>query len=98
MKREDYEEIVNKDAPGPNADKAKAEILRSFVMPERFANKLSADAKKRRLINVLAAFVSDTDAILIIDFSRLSRLHVVSQDRLWDATDNDISSAVSEVV
>lgn len=95
MKCEDYDEIVSKDAPGPNADKDKAERLRSFVMPARFVNRKSSNPDRTRFINVIAAFVSNDNAILIVDFSRLSRLHVTSLDRPWQEADFDPSSSVS---
>lgn len=94
MKRTYYDEIISKDVPGQNADKSKAEVLRTFEIPERFVNDKSANPTKKRYVNVLAAMVSETEAVLVVDFSRLSRLHVISKDSAWEETDMDPSSPV----
>lgn len=83
LTHDDYREIIQDDIPGPNADKTKANLLRSFPMPQHFINKNSSSPEKPRTINIFAAFVSSARVWAIVDFSRLVRLHVISKDEIW---------------
>lgn len=97
MSRADYDEIISRDVPGSNSDEAKASLLRSFHMPERFTEPDSSNPDEPRTVNIFAAFVSDFGVLVIIDFSRLVRLHVISRNMPWTASDFLPSSPVSHV-
>jgi hypothetical protein len=92
-----YDEIVAIDVPGQNADPDKAEVIRSFVIPEHHVVPGSSSVRPR-YINIFAAFLSDTKAWIICDFSRLVRLHIFSRDKPWQASDFQPTSRVSVVL
>lgn len=94
LRRPDYDEIVSHDVPGPNPDGPKSKLLRSFVMPDRFITPKSSNNGKERTVNILAAFISDTEALPLVDFARLARIHVISRDDIWTELDLDPSSPV----
>jgi tricorn protease-like protein len=95
LERDDYDEIISMDCPGPNPLKFKSEKLRSFMMPEHFIEDESrVNGEKRRLINIFVAFVMETHVIVVSDFSRLIRLHVNSRCRMWMKEDLEVGSDV----
>ncbi|KAI1781794.1 hypothetical protein LXA43DRAFT_907703, partial [Ganoderma leucocontextum] len=85
MSLEDYRALTTQCRPGPNKNKAKAKKLRSFVLPTRFVVPGSPNwqCPQDRYVNVFAAVVCQDQAIVIMDFSRLVRLHVMSLGRHW---------------
>ncbi|KAG6836640.1 hypothetical protein H0H93_005577 [Arthromyces matolae] len=91
--RRDYDDLVREDVPGPNEDPEKSQLLRSFVMPRRFIEPSSRHSDQPRFINIFAAFISAEKAFMIVDFSRLVRLHVISRDRPWTPSDMEPSSS-----
>ncbi|KAK7054100.1 hypothetical protein R3P38DRAFT_2854659 [Favolaschia claudopus] len=78
MARSDYEEMVAVSVPGNNPNKAKAQRLRSFVMPDRFVEAGARKKNKLYKVNILAAIVMEKHAFIVTDFSRMTQLHVVS--------------------
>ncbi|KAJ7448875.1 hypothetical protein B0H11DRAFT_2079818 [Mycena galericulata] len=64
--------------------------LRSFPLPARFITPGSSTSP--RTINVLAAIKMEKMAIIISDFSRMARLHVISSTRIFDSPDLDVGS------
>ncbi|KAG6836526.1 hypothetical protein H0H93_007135 [Arthromyces matolae] len=91
--RRDYDDLVREDVPGPNEDPEKSQLLRSFVMPRRFVEPSSRNSDQPRFINIFAAFISTEKAFMIVDFSRLVRLHIISRDRPWTPSDMEPSSS-----
>lgn len=79
--------------PGPNAKKSKAELLRQFKLPEKFTEVYTSGSP--RVIRILAAFVGVEFVWLVVDFARLARLHVISGDEMWKASDFTVGSEVS---
>ncbi|KAF7372546.1 hypothetical protein MVEN_00117000 [Mycena venus] len=90
LPRRDYEEIVSQCQPGPNSNRAKAKRLRTFPLPPRFTTPGSAESA--RTINILAAIEMDEHAIIVSDFRRLTRLHVISSTRIFDSSDLIVNS------
>ncbi|RDB22952.1 hypothetical protein Hypma_009804 [Hypsizygus marmoreus] len=86
-----YRKIVAHDIPGPNQDSEKANLIRSFVLPDKTIVPGSSPVRPRT-INIFAAFVSNKHAWIICDFSRLVRLHVVSRNDVWTQDDLQPSS------
>ncbi|KAJ6544913.1 hypothetical protein B0H10DRAFT_1836644 [Mycena sp. CBHHK59/15] len=73
---QDFNEIVSNCVPGPNKNRAKANRLRSFPLPQRFI--VPGSAQTDRYINIFAAIIMGDHAIIFSDFSRLMRMHVIS--------------------
>lgn len=94
ISRARYDEIVSKSIPGTNADSQKSALIRSFIFPEELIVPGSS-AKRPRRINIFAAFLSDDWAWVLSDFARLVRMHVISRDRPWEASDFLPTSPVS---
>lgn len=94
MPRNVYSEIIQNDIPGPNEDPERAEMVRSFIIPPRFTVKNSSP-NTTRTINILVAFVSSEWAWALVDFVRLGRVHVTSRDKVYTASDFDVTSPVS---
>lgn len=94
MSRDVYNQLISKSIPGTNADLKKSALLRTFAFPEEYIIPGSS-ARRPRRINIFAAFVSDEWAWVLIDFTRLVRMHVISRDQPWEESDFDVSSPVS---
>ncbi|KAK7021676.1 hypothetical protein R3P38DRAFT_3541417 [Favolaschia claudopus] len=69
--------VNNGQKPDYNPNKAKAQRLRSDVMPDRFVEP-GARKKNKLRVNILAAIVMEKHAFIVTDFSRMTQLHVVS--------------------
>ncbi|EDQ99419.1 uncharacterized protein LACBIDRAFT_316603 [Laccaria bicolor S238N-H82] len=91
MSHADYTKLIENDCPGSNPDRTKASRMRSFVTPPQFIEPGSS-SKAKRTINVFAAIVADTFAIVFSDFARLMRMHVISKDQHWTQADLDVGS------
>ncbi|KAJ6477183.1 hypothetical protein C8R47DRAFT_985057, partial [Mycena vitilis] len=76
--------------PGANPSPAKAKRMRSFPLDARFSSLYSAEGE--RTINILAAIVMEKYVIIISDFARITRLHVISSARTFDAADLEVGS------
>ncbi|KAJ7266477.1 hypothetical protein B0H12DRAFT_1046161 [Mycena haematopus] len=87
---EDFNEIVSSCQPGSNANRAKAKRLRSFALPSRLVTPGSADTD--RTINIHAAVVMEQKVLIVSDFSRMTRLHVISSTRVFSACDLKVNS------
>ncbi|RDB24436.1 hypothetical protein Hypma_008475 [Hypsizygus marmoreus] len=86
-----YDEIISQVIPGPNLSPKRAEIVRSFVIPERFKVEGSSPVTPRT-INIFAAFISDDWVWTICDSTRLVRMHIISRDQPWKAEDFELNS------
>ncbi|EDR13470.1 uncharacterized protein LACBIDRAFT_308427 [Laccaria bicolor S238N-H82] len=91
MSHADYTKLIENDCPGSNPDRTKASRMRSFVTPPQFIEPGSS-SKAKRTINVFAAIVADTFAIVFSDFARLMHMHVISKDQHWTQADLDVGS------
>ncbi|KAK6980542.1 hypothetical protein R3P38DRAFT_3118132 [Favolaschia claudopus] len=78
MTRSDYEEVTSVCVPGNNPNKSKAARLRSFLVPERFVEPGARLKDEDFKVNILAAVVMETHAIVI---------HVVSSARKFEKAD-----------
>ena len=88
----DLFEITSVSQPGPNRNAAKAQRLRTFPLPDRFVTPHSQD--KGRAVNILAAVIMEEISIIVCDFCRITRLHVISSTRIFDAPDLLVGSKV----
>lgn len=95
MSRADYDELTLGDVDGPNSDALKASLLRSFPLPQRFITDNSLKTEEPRTVNILGGFVSKEDAWLVVDYIRLSKLHVISRAKAWTKQDLSTESPVS---
>lgn len=88
MRLTDYLLIVSpwRCVPGPNKDPEKANLMRTFILPDKFCEPGAREVEKRT-INVLAVIRTKEYAFVISDFSRLTRLHVVSSSRKFTSED-----------
>ncbi|KAJ6459765.1 hypothetical protein C8R47DRAFT_1081163 [Mycena vitilis] len=87
MSRPDFDELVSICVPGSNKDRAKAAKMRSFRVPARFIDPGSRG--KGLTVNVSAAVVSSHTAIVLLDYSRMSRVHIVSMAQKF--TEDDLA-------
>ncbi|KAK7013556.1 hypothetical protein R3P38DRAFT_3005255 [Favolaschia claudopus] len=87
MTRSDYEEVTSVCVPGNNPNKSKAARLRSFLVPERFVEPGARLKDEDFKVNILAAVVMETHAIVVIDYSRIAQIHVVSSARKFEKAD-----------
>ena len=92
VSREDYEKLIANDCPGSNKNKTKAAKMRSFELHSDFIEPGSS-SNANRTINIFAAIVSESFAIVFSDFARLMRMHVTSIDRTQE--DLNVGSLVS---
>ena len=94
VSREDYEKLIANDCPGSNKNKTKAAKMCSFELHSDFIEPGSS-SNTNRTINIFAAIVSESFAIVFSDFARLMRMHVTSIDRHWTQEDLNVGSLVS---
>ncbi|KAF7335901.1 hypothetical protein MSAN_02327200 [Mycena sanguinolenta] len=92
MSRSDFDALVAVCTPGSNKDRIRASQMRSFVVPEQFIDPNSRGTGKT--VNILAAIVTDNTAIVLMDFSRMSRVHIVSMSRKFVEADLTPGSSV----
>ncbi|KAJ7662790.1 hypothetical protein DFH06DRAFT_1042758 [Mycena polygramma] len=85
MSRADFDALVSVCVPGSNKDKQKALKMRSFQVPERFIEPGSHE--KGLTVNIMAAVVTTKRAIVLMDYSRMSRVHIVSMSRKFTKED-----------
>ena len=67
--------------------------MRSFKIPSEYFVKGAQNTPKT--VNILATFVTDDWAWALSDFARLNKLHVISRDTAWQASDFVTTSEVS---
>lgn len=72
-----YEETICDCIPGPNGNRHKANLLRTFVVPQQFIEEHSS--KRKCTVNILAAWISDQYVWILVDFTHLVCFHVFSQ-------------------
>ncbi|KAJ7664642.1 hypothetical protein DFH06DRAFT_1128044 [Mycena polygramma] len=95
MSLEDFRTIADPSRciPGANADPEKASKMRSFDLPEEFRDPGARELEDTTIV-VLAAIVTPKQAIVISDFNRLTRLHVVSSSCKFSSEDLQPKSKV----
>ncbi|KAF7374250.1 hypothetical protein MSAN_00307900 [Mycena sanguinolenta] len=87
MKRTDFNDMVAHCVKGNASDPARAEKMRSFLLPNKFIEPGARKSKKDRKITILAAILMDEDVFIITDFCRMTQLHVVSSSRIISKRD-----------
>lgn len=93
MTIDNFEALLANDCPGPNKNKMKVNHLRSFQVPDYMIEPGSSPNQIRR-VNMFAAFIMQKHVIVLVDFARLIRLHVISGDVMWAAEDLHLNSEV----
>jgi hypothetical protein len=91
--RGDLDEIVSTSIPGSNPNKSKAARLHTFPLPDRFIEPGSQE--RDRTINIFAAIVMQEKAIIISDFSRMVRIHVISRNQSFMDFDIAVDTPVN---
>ncbi|PPQ97364.1 hypothetical protein CVT26_006596 [Gymnopilus dilepis] len=80
-----------KEVDGPNPDPAKAEKIRTFLLPEKFIVENSSQNRPRR-VKIFCAWISSEYVWALIDFSGLVRMHIKSKPTAWTESDLAIGS------
>lgn len=93
MKPELFWRIISNDVPGPNKDPAKAERVRTFLIPEECIVEGSSP-RQPRFVKIFAAWVSESWVYVLTDFAGLVRMHVQSRDTIWTKQDFVVGSHV----
>lgn len=93
MKPDLFWKIISNDVPGPNVDPAKAERVRTFLIPEEYIVEGSSP-RRPRTVKIFAAIVSDKWVLVLTDFVGLVRMHIKSQDAIWTERDFAVGSPV----
>lgn len=86
MTPDDFYDITSQHIAGPNKDPQKAELIRTFVIPDRFIIPGSS-TNCPRIIKIFAAFISAEWVYVMSDFSGLVRMHLRSKKSLWTEGD-----------
>ncbi|KAF9016755.1 hypothetical protein BDZ89DRAFT_920178, partial [Hymenopellis radicata] len=95
LRRELYNQIILPGSvPGSNKDRSKAEKLRRFLLPPELAEYGSKEPEKDRYVSIMAAIVCPTVVWVVVHWSRLVRMHVISRDTPW--TQDDLKPGSSE--
>ena len=89
--------IIGNDIPGSNEDPEKAELIRTFLIPDEYTIKHSSP-KYPRTIKIFAAFVSESWVWVLSDFSGLVRMSVRSQSNPYTPEDFMVGSQVSNLI
>ncbi|KAK7001753.1 hypothetical protein R3P38DRAFT_3044301 [Favolaschia claudopus] len=84
-----YDQVIARSVPGNNPNAAKAERLRSFLIPRKYIDPGAREDNSLYKVNILAAVVMEEDAFIVVDFARITQVHVVSGSRFW--TEEDMS-------
>jgi len=94
MKRAIFDKLIRNCIAGPNSDRRKAELLRTFTIPDELIEDNSSPSNCT--VNIFAAWISKDYVWVLVDFARLVRLHVISRDRVWTKADLNPASSVSK--
>ncbi|KAI0699597.1 hypothetical protein C8T65DRAFT_742416 [Cerioporus squamosus] len=94
LTRDQYERVVAQDCPGSNKAKAKADKMRSFVVPSELTDPDARHLKKQQTMEMFASFVGEHDTFVVLDFARLVVVHIMSLDRQWSQDDLEPGSAL----
>ncbi|KAJ7575226.1 hypothetical protein C8J56DRAFT_801950, partial [Mycena floridula] len=78
----DFNEILSSGCSGPDDDQGEVQQPRQFRIPARYNLENTSDEMFRH-VRICAAFVTDTKAYAISDFSCLVRFHVISRTEMW---------------
>ncbi|KAK7050766.1 hypothetical protein R3P38DRAFT_2687100 [Favolaschia claudopus] len=84
-----YDRVISRCVPGNNPNPAKADRLRSFLIPKKYIDPGAREDNSLYKVNILAAVVMEEDAFIVVDFARITQVHVVSGSRFW--TEEDMS-------
>ncbi|KAK6981428.1 hypothetical protein R3P38DRAFT_3293768 [Favolaschia claudopus] len=90
-----YDQVIARSVPGNNPNAAKAERLRSFLIPRKYVDPGAREDNSLYKINILAAVVMEEDAFIVCDFARITQIHVISNSRFWTEEDMSPGSEVS---
>jgi hypothetical protein len=93
MKRKIFDTLMNNCVPGPNSDRKKADLLRTFKIPDDLIEEHSSSSN--RTVNVFAAWISEEYVWILVDFARLVRFHIISRAKPWSKDDLKPTSPVS---
>jgi hypothetical protein len=85
MKHRVFDELLHNCVPGPNSDRKKAELLRSFKIPADLIEENSSSSN--RTVNIFAAWISKEYVWVLVDFARLVRFHILSRNQIWSKDD-----------
>ena len=98
ISKDSYNRLISQDTPGSNKDKAKAAIMRSFIVPPELRVSDTRSANKEQTLAVFASVVCQEHAIIFVDHNRLLRVHIMSLGRHWTSEDLDVNSQVPKYV
>jgi len=96
MTHKDFFDIIMNDTAGPNKDVAKAEKIRTFLIPDRLIVPGSSSTQPRT-VKIFGAFISSDWVHLLSDFTGLARMFVKSKRIPWTCDDLVPGSKVSFV-
>ncbi|KAH9915222.1 uncharacterized protein B0H18DRAFT_915084 [Fomitopsis serialis] len=83
---EQWEQILAQDVEGPNEDEDRAEKMRQFRVPPHLIPAGTSKVMDRRVTVLMALHYGDL-VWLLIDFARLVRIRVISDDSPWTEDD-----------
>lgn len=89
--------IIGNDVPGPNEAPEKAELIRTFLIPNEYTVEHSSP-NHPRTIKIFAAFVSESWVWVLSDFSGLVRMNVRSRNIPYTPEDFQIGSRVCNLI
>jgi hypothetical protein len=90
----EFYDITSQHIAGPNKDPQKAELMRTFVIPDRLVVSGSS-INRPRTIKIFAAFISAEWVYVVSDFSGLVKMHLKSKKTCWTKEDLHPGSDVS---
>ncbi|KAH9919241.1 uncharacterized protein B0H18DRAFT_651148 [Fomitopsis serialis] len=83
---EEWKQIYAGDVEGTNEEPGRAQLMRQFRIPPEFIKAGTSKVTDRRVTVHMALYFGNR-VWLLIDFSRLARIHVTSVDTPWSQTD-----------
>lgn len=95
--RPEYDAMIAQGStPGPNKDRAKAELLRCFKLPAQYSMENSSPNMNRQT-GIHVAWISDKYVWALLDFSRFTRIAITSRNSTWTQDDLTPGSQVSDL-
>ncbi|KAI0640829.1 hypothetical protein C8Q79DRAFT_1039139 [Trametes meyenii] len=87
-----FNRMMSQSVPGPNQNPEVAEFMRSFVVPTELTVPNARADKDIQTMAVMAAIVGEEQTFVLVDHTRLLRLHIMSLSRPWTAEDIERTS------